>query len=104
MFKLVDADVSDLDSIIEYFQDVDVVYHQAASKCTVCRVDPYLDLYVNAKGTYNVLEASRYHNVKKVVHASTGSVYGEAVYYPQDEKHPLSPTSYYGVSKLGGEK
>jgi nucleoside-diphosphate-sugar epimerase len=38
------------------------------------------------------------------VHASTGSVYGEAQYLPQDEKHPLIPTSYYGVSKLAGEK
>jgi UDP-glucose 4-epimerase len=47
---------------------------------------------------------SRKYGVKKVVHVSTGSVYGEAQYYPTDENHPLNPTSYYGVSKLAGEK
>jgi nucleoside-diphosphate-sugar epimerase len=41
--------------------------------------------------------------VKKFIHASTGSVYGEAL-YPQDEDHPTNPASYYGVSKLAGEK
>jgi len=103
-FELVDADVSDLGSIISYFEGVDVVYHQAASKCTVCTVDPHLDLRVNGQGTFNVLEASRLNNVRKVVHASTGSVNGEAQYLPQDEKHPLNPVSFYGVSKLAGEK
>ena len=103
-FQLVDADVSDLKSIISYFEDVDVVYHQAASKCTVCTIDPHLDLRVNGQGTFNVLEASRLNNVRKVVHASTGSVNGEAQYLPQDEKHPLNPVSFYGVSKLAGEK
>ena len=51
-----------------------------------------------------MLELSLKHDVKKFVHASTGSVYGEAQYQPQDENHPVVPTSYYGVSKLAGEK
>ncbi len=38
------------------------------------------------------------------MHASTGSVYGEAKILPQNELHPLNPTSYYGVSKLAGER
>ena len=59
---------------------------------------------MNAEGTFNVLEASKKHAVKKVVHASTGSVYGAAQYYPTDEVHPLNPTSYYGVSKLAGDR
>ncbi len=44
------------------------------------------------------------HKVKKFVHASTSSVYGEAQYRPQDEKHQLTPTTCYGVSKLAGGK
>jgi len=47
---------------------------------------------------------ARDHKVKKYVHISTGSVYGRAQYFPQDEKQPLVPTSYYGVSKLAGER
>ena len=83
---------------------MDIVFHQAASKKTICLNNPRLDLEINAKGTFNLLELSVKHNVKKFVHASTGSVYGEAQYKPQDEQHPLNPTSYYGVSKLAGEK
>ena len=47
--------------------------------------------------------AKRY-GVKKFIHASTGSVYGEPVIFPSDETHPLNPCSYYGVSKLAGER
>jgi UDP-glucose 4-epimerase len=102
-FELVTADICDFSSIDKHFEGVDVVFHEAASKCTVCRVNPMLDLQVNAMGAWNVFEASRIHGVKKVVHASTGSVYGEAT-APQDERHPYRPVSFYGVSKLAGER
>jgi len=65
--------------------------------------DPRRDLDINAKGTFNMLELAKQFGVKKFVHASTGSVYGEARYKPQDEEHPVLPTSYYGISKLAGE-
>lgn len=102
-FRLVTADILDLDKILPHFEGVDVVFHNAASKCTVCRDRPILDLAVNAQGAWNVFEASRVHGVKKVIHASTGSVYGEAV-QAQDEHHPFAPVSFYGVSKLAGER
>ena len=103
-FSEVECDVTDLDHLEKYIPDVDVIFHQAASKKTICLNDPRKDLDINAKGTFNLLELAVKHKVKKFVHASTGSVYGEAQYYPQDENHPLVPTSYYGVSKLAGEK
>lgn len=98
------CDITDIDQLRPHFDGVDIVFHEAASKMTVCLKDPRRDLDVNAKGTFNVLELAREHGVRKFVHASTGSVYGEACYYPTDEKHPLNPASYYGVSKLAGEK
>jgi UDP-glucose 4-epimerase len=100
----VDCDVTDYDHLKQYFDGVEVVFHNAASKKTICLNDPRRDLEINAKGTFNILELSHDFGVSKVVHASTGSVYGEAQYYPQDEDHPLVPTSYYGVSKLAAEK
>lgn len=103
-FHEVECDVRNLDALERHFPGVDVVFHQAASKKTICLKDPREDLNINAGGTYNLLELALKHGVKKFVHASTGSVYGEAQYFPQDEKHPLCPTSYYGVSKLAGEK
>lgn len=102
--KEVDCDVTDYDELKEYFDGVDIVFHEAASKKTICLRDPRKDLLINGTGTFNVLELARDFGVKKVVHASSGSVYGEARYFPQDENHPVNPTSYYGVSKLAGEK
>lgn len=105
-FRFVKCDVTDYDSLQKLFKEskFDIVFHQAASKKTVCLKDPRRDLRVNAEGTFNLLELSRDFGVEKFVHASTGSVYGEAQYHPQDEKHPLNPNSYYGVSKLAGER
>ncbi|MEK9569886.1 MAG: NAD-dependent epimerase/dehydratase family protein, partial [Paracoccaceae bacterium] len=100
----VECDITDYEKLKLYFAGVDIVFHQAVSKMTVCMKDPIRDLEINAKGTFNLLELSKDFGVKKFVHASTGSVYGEAQYYPTDEMHPLNPTSYYGVSKLAGEK
>jgi len=103
-FRSVHCDITDMNNLPRHFEGVDLVFHNAASKKNVCLRDPRRDLEVNAKGAYNMLELSKAFKVKKFVHASTGSVYGEAQYYPQDEEHPLRPVSYYGVSKLAGER
>jgi len=103
-FKEANVDVCDFDRLKKHFRGVDIVFHNAASKKTVSLKDPRMDLDVNAKGTFNLLELSRDKGVKKFVHASTGSVYGEPIIFPQTEDHPLNPTSVYGVSKLAGEK
>jgi UDP-glucose 4-epimerase len=98
------CDITDKEELSKYFPGVDAVFHQACSKMTICLIDPKRDLEVNAFGTFILLELARENNVKKFVHVSTGSVYGIAQYFPTDENHPLNPTSYYGVSKLAGEK
>lgn len=103
-FEEVKCDITDFASLKPLFSDIDVVFHQAASKKTICLNDPRRDLEINAEGTFNLLELARDTGVSKFVHASTGSVYGEAKYFPQDEEHPVDPSSYYGVSKLAGEK
>ncbi len=100
----IDADITEYEKLKQYFDGVEVVFHNAASKKRICLKDPRRDLQINAEGTFNVLELARDFGVKKVIYASTGSVYGEAIYFPQDEEHPLNPTSHYGVSKLAGEK
>ena len=102
-FRLVTADIADLNEIRPHFNGVDVVFHNAASKCTVCRDNPLLDLQVNAMGAWNVFQASSAAGIEKIVHASTGSVYGEAI-GEQNENHPYKPVSFYGVSKLAGER
>ncbi len=100
----VNCDVTDYQALKQHFHGVDIVFHEACAKMTICLEDPRRDLEVNAEGTFNMLELSKDFGVKKFVHASTGSVYGKALYFPTDEKHPVNPASYYGVSKLAGEK
>lgn len=101
-FTFVEADVRRLGTAL--FGGVETVYHLAAAKKAVSLEDPWRDLDVNAGGTLAVLLQAARTRVRKVVHVSTGSVYGEALYRPQDEQHPLNPVSLYGVSKLAGER
>lgn len=104
-FYLVEKDVCDHDKEMDkIFEGTDIIFHNAASKKNICLDNPQRDLEVNAEGTLNLLQYSLKHNVKKFVHASTGSVYGEPTIFPSSEDHPLKPVSYYGVSKLAGER
>lgn len=102
--EVVDCDITDKAALAPHIAGADIVFHEACSKMTMCLTDPARDLEVNAQGTFNLLELAREHGVRKFIHASTGSVYGDAQYYPTDEAHPVNPNSYYGVSKLAGEK
>ena len=88
-FKFWKSDVQGIPQ--EIMEGVDAVFHNAASKCTVCMDDPALDLAVNAQGTLHVLQLAAKAGVKKFVHASTGSV------------NNGRPVSFYGVSKQAGE-
>lgn len=64
--------------------------------------DTYID--TNIKGTLNILQAARRHNVIRVVQTSTSEVYGSAQYIPIDEAHPLHPQSPYAASKVGADQ
>jgi UDP-glucose 4-epimerase len=103
-FYEIECDITDLNELEKHFPGVEIIFHQAASKKTICLNNPRRDLQINAEGTFNLLELSVKYGVKKFVHASTGSVYGEAKFIPQVEDHPLDPASFYGVSKLAGER
>ena len=84
----------------------DVVNHHAAQMDVRKSVaDPAYDANTNIIGTINLLQSSIKTEVKKFMFASTGgAVYGEQDYFPADEKHPTSPCSPYGISKLAVEK
>jgi nucleoside-diphosphate-sugar epimerase len=103
-FKALRKDVCDTAGMDEVFEGADTVFHNAASKKNICLINPQRDLLVNGGGTLNLLEFAKKHHVRKFVQASTGSVYGEPTIFPSAEEHPLRPVSYYGVSKLAGER
>ena len=103
-FTELKCDITDMKKLSQYFKGIDIVFHNAASKKSVCLIDPRRDLQVNGVGVFNLLELAVKNKVKKFIHASTGSVYGEPKYFPTDEKHPTDPVSFYGTSKLSAEK
>ena len=104
-FRFAEMDIcSDDAAMKEIFAGVDTVFHNAASKKNICLDNPQRDLDVNAGGALNLLRHAMDAGVRKFVHASTGSVYGEPKIFPTTEDHPLAPVSYYGVSKLAGER
>ena len=80
---------------------IDVIFNLAASKKNICLSNPQKDLQINGGGTLNLLQLAVKYHVKKFVHASTGSVYGNVK--PQVEDGKTNPVSYYGISKLAGE-
>lgn len=101
----ISADITDLARMKEIIDStVDYVYHEAAQAGVRISVeDPFKPNNVNVLGTLNVLKASLEVDVKKVINASSSSVYGKVKYLPFDEQHPTEPVSPYGVSKLAAE-
>ena len=101
----INADITDLARMKEIIDStVDYVYHEAAQAGVRISVeDPFKPNDVNVLGTLNVLKASLDAGVKKVINASSSSVYGKVKYLPFDEQHPTEPVSPYGVSKLAAE-
>jgi nucleoside-diphosphate-sugar epimerase len=82
----------------------DYVIHQAAIRSVPKSVDrPIESNDTNITGTLNMLIASREAKVKRVVYASSSSVYGETRVFPEREAHMPAPVSPYAVSKLAGE-
>ncbi len=103
-FELVEGDVRNFELVKELCADADLVYHEAAQAGIAISVeDPIKPYEVNVEGTLNVLKAATDCGVKKVINASSSSVYGKIEYLPFDEKHPTRPISPYGVSKLAAE-
>ncbi len=79
----------------------DVINHHAAQMDVRRSVaDPIFDADVNILGSLNLLECARRYPVRRIIYISTGgAVYGEPVYLPCDEEHPIHPICQYGASK-----
>lgn len=102
--ELVVGDVAEPDDVVKAIGDVDAVVHLAAHRSVLRSIEsPLTSDRVNTHGTLVVLEAAREAGVRRVVAASSSSVYGGADVRPTPEDHVLTPRSPYAVSKLAGE-
>lgn len=103
-FQFVDLDVRDTQRLKLALDGAEVVYHQAAIPSVQRSIEnPIRSNYVNVGGTLNVLAAARESGVRKVVFASSSSVYGDAESLPKIESMDARPLSPYAVSKLADE-
>jgi nucleoside-diphosphate-sugar epimerase len=102
--EVIEGDIRDLDTVRRATCGVDYVLHQAALPSVPRSVaDPMTTNEVNVTGTLNVLMAAREANVKRIVYASSSSVYGNSPTLPKREDMSTNPLSPYAVSKLAGE-
>ena len=103
--ELVEGDIRSYHIVQDSLKDIDVVLHQAALPSVPRSIkDPITTNDVNINGTLNILEAAVDLKVKRVVYASSSSVYGDNPVLPKVETMVPNPLSPYAVSKLTGEK
>lgn len=102
--NLIVGDIRDTDALTKACASVEVVFHHAAVKSVPRSMDePALVNDINASGTLSVLQAAERAGVRRVVYASSSSIYGGSTGEPSHEDDPPDPLSPYAVSKLAGE-
>ena len=102
--EVVEGDVRSYHIVREAVDGVDFVLHQAALPSVPRSVrDPITTSDVNITGTLNVLNAARDAKVRRLVYASSSSIYGDNSVLPKHEGLAPAPLSPYAVSKLTGE-
>jgi dTDP-glucose 4,6-dehydratase len=100
-----EGDMRNYEFVHKAVDDCDIIFHLAAKSHvheSISNPMPFLE--VNLMGTANVLEAGKMCDTKKIVYVSSSEVYGDAVYVPMDEKHPLNPRSPYAASKAAADR
>ncbi len=101
---IVEGDIRDRRKVAEVMHGIDIVFHQAALRITQCAEEPRCAVDVLAGGTFNVLEAATQAGVKKVIAASSASIYGLANEFPTMElHHPYNNRTLYGAAKVFNE-
>lgn len=98
---LIEQDVRDHAAVEAAMSGIDAVIHLAALRITACAAEPREAFDVMCAGSYNVVEAAQRAGVRRVVAASTASVYGMAERFPTEEDHhPYNNRTWYGASKV----
>jgi len=102
--ELIEGDICSYHIVFEAVKEVDIILHQAALPSVPRSIkDPIATNEVNVVGTLNILEAAKNAGVKRIVYASSSSVYGDNPELPKHEGMTPNPLSPYAVSKLAGE-
>ncbi|MCP5106058.1 MAG: SDR family oxidoreductase [bacterium] len=104
-FQLIEGDLRSFHIARSAVKGVDFVLHQGALPSVPRSIhDPITTNDVNILGTLNILEAAKEFNVKRVIYASSSSIYGNSEVLPKTEDMPAAPLSPYAISKYTGER
>ena len=99
--ELVRGDIRDIDTVQKVTQGMDAVIHMATLRITACAAEPREAMEVMCDGTFNVVEAAQAAGIKKVVTASSASIYGLADSFPtREDHHPYNNRTWYGATKI----
>jgi UDP-glucose 4-epimerase len=99
--ELVEGDIRDVQTVRRTTVGMDLVVHMATLRITACAAEPREALGVMCDGTFNVLEAAKDFAVKRVVAASSASIYGMADLFPTaEDHHPYNNRTWYGATKV----
>lgn len=99
--SLVIGDIRDPKTVRSNTNGMDAVIHMATLRITACAAEPREALGVMCEGSFNVVEAAHAAGVKKIVTASTASIYGLADEFPtREDHHPYNNRTWYGASKI----
>lgn len=101
--EIVEGDIRDSQIVSDCCRGKDYVFHEAAVCINRSEKFPYECIDINIQGTSNVIRAALNQKVKKLVFASSASVYGNPISIPMTEKHPFNPITPYCISKIAGE-
>lgn len=102
--EIINGDLRDLATVQAAVKGIEVIFHQAALASVPRSIkDPISSLETNINGTQNVLLAARDQGVRRVVYASSSSVYGNTPTLPKHEEMSTAPMSPYAIQKLTGE-
>jgi len=98
---LIQEDIRDPEAVRRATQGMDAVIHMATLRITACAANPRDAMKVMCDGSFNVVEAAQAAGVKKVVAASSASIYGLADTFPtREDHHPYNNRTWYGASKI----
>lgn len=103
-YEFVEGSITNRDLVSKLLTESEFVFHNAAQAGVRQSVElPNKVHKINITGTLNILDAARDTDIKRIVNASSSSVYGKPKYLPYDEEHPTKPVSPYGVTKVSAE-
>jgi UDP-glucose 4-epimerase len=98
-----DGDIKKADNCKKITNGIDGIFHLVSRCLGYCQDNPKEAYETNVMGMFNLLEACIKNKVKRLIHSSSSSVYGNALYSPMDEEHPFMNKNIYGATKIACE-